>query len=349
MIYGDSSRNLQRLAWLDIARGVGIILVVAGHVERGLVASGIATGSAWSIFDVGLYTFHMPLFMLLAGMNVNQSLGKGKSCFIRSKINSVLLPYVIWSLIQGSLLVILSGSTNNATTWIDVLSIGWKPISPFWFLYALFLYFCIAAISSNKIVLLAFGVSGIILADSLEPGSFANLLCHHLLFFVIGVAAGDFIKNWNPSRPAIVILTGVLGYYLGWQVLASGKTAYTSLSAIPCALMGSIVVLATARMVDKSAFYLEWIGLRSMPIYVMHIIAASGSRVVLEKLGITTDVWVFFVVGVVSGVGFPLLAYTIMIKLGVSPLFGLSDRPKKVDTRQIKTASRTNDNHISMN
>lgn len=45
----------ERLAWLDAAKGLGIILVVAGHVwTRG------ATRDA-------IYAFHMPLFFLLAG------------------------------------------------------------------------------------------------------------------------------------------------------------------------------------------------------------------------------------------------------------------------------------------
>ncbi len=45
----------QRLAWLDAAKGLGIILVVIGHVwTRGPVRDAI-------------YAFHMPLFFLLAG------------------------------------------------------------------------------------------------------------------------------------------------------------------------------------------------------------------------------------------------------------------------------------------
>lgn len=45
----------QRLAWLDTAKGLGIVLVVTGHVwTRGEVRDAI-------------YAFHMPLFFLLAG------------------------------------------------------------------------------------------------------------------------------------------------------------------------------------------------------------------------------------------------------------------------------------------
>lgn len=331
--------NSQRLAWLDIARGIGIILVVAGHVERGLVSSNIAKSDVWSVLDLGIYTFHMPLFMLLAGLNVTTSLKKGKSSFLVSKIRSVILPYLIWSIIQGSLLIIFAGSTNNSMGLVDLFSIGWKPISPFWFLYALFVYFCIVTVTIDRYILILMGLCSIILADSFDPGSFVNLLCHHFLFFVIGATAGDWIKAWSPSRPTLILLAGMAGYFIGWQILAPDKTAYSSVTALPCAIMGMVVVLAIARMLDRSAPYLEWIGQRSMPIYVMHIIAASGSRIVLQKFGLTAEAPVYFLVGLASGVAFPLIAFTIMTKFGVTPIFGLGDRPKPVGRAQEHTAS----------
>jgi hypothetical protein len=60
----DGELSGRRIEWLDLARGIGVTLVVAGHAERGLVAAMIAKGSAWHLFDLGLYTFHMPLFGL---------------------------------------------------------------------------------------------------------------------------------------------------------------------------------------------------------------------------------------------------------------------------------------------
>ena len=46
----------QRLDWVDVARGIGIIAVVVGHVwTRGPLRD-------------AMYSFHMPLFFLLSGM-----------------------------------------------------------------------------------------------------------------------------------------------------------------------------------------------------------------------------------------------------------------------------------------
>lgn len=56
----------ERLAWLDIAKGIGIVLVVTGHVLLGSDAA-YAQPIANAIF-----AFHMPLFFLLAGLTLKR-------------------------------------------------------------------------------------------------------------------------------------------------------------------------------------------------------------------------------------------------------------------------------------
>lgn len=47
----------------DIAKGLGIIMVVFGHAERGLSISGMPTHfSLMGFIDYTIYTFHMPFF-----------------------------------------------------------------------------------------------------------------------------------------------------------------------------------------------------------------------------------------------------------------------------------------------
>ena len=68
-----------RIAWIDAARGIGIVLVVIGHVEGGLIDAGIQSGASWAWPSYGLYTFHMPLFFFLAGLNVPGSLARARA------------------------------------------------------------------------------------------------------------------------------------------------------------------------------------------------------------------------------------------------------------------------------
>jgi fucose 4-O-acetylase-like acetyltransferase len=91
-----------RNTFLDCTRGLGICLVVFGHVQRGLSDAHLLPANyPFERIDFTLYTFHMPLFFLLAGLYVWPALDKGRIPFIRSKFMAIVVPYFVWSIIQG--------------------------------------------------------------------------------------------------------------------------------------------------------------------------------------------------------------------------------------------------------
>ena len=67
----------QRNQWVDYAKAIGIILVVYGHVARGLIAAGLPMNQTWyTLVDSIIYSFHMPLFFFLSGLFFYDSLTK---------------------------------------------------------------------------------------------------------------------------------------------------------------------------------------------------------------------------------------------------------------------------------
>lgn len=86
---------------LDIAKGLGIGLVVLGH-------SGFALANKGWLFRV-IFSFHMPLFFVLAGVFVRRETAFGP--FLRSRAHTLLKPYAIvltlwgtWNLVEGCFL-----------------------------------------------------------------------------------------------------------------------------------------------------------------------------------------------------------------------------------------------------
>ncbi len=56
-----------RTDWVDYAKGIGILLVVYGHVARGLFNANIDMPTAfYHMADSVVYSFHMPLFFFLS-------------------------------------------------------------------------------------------------------------------------------------------------------------------------------------------------------------------------------------------------------------------------------------------
>ncbi|EPJ4139137.1 acyltransferase family protein [Klebsiella pneumoniae] len=72
-----------RETWVDYAKGIGIILVVFGHANRGLYSSGIyISPEIYHYLDNVIYSFHMPLFFFLSGLFFVSSIKTGlRRCF----------------------------------------------------------------------------------------------------------------------------------------------------------------------------------------------------------------------------------------------------------------------------
>jgi fucose 4-O-acetylase-like acetyltransferase len=132
---------MNRIKWLDSARGLGIILVVIGHALGGLIDSKLgANQDVFRQLFFAIYTFHMPLFFLLSGLMVTKRLEKGQGIFLRGLIPSIIWPYFLWSVIQFSIIYALGSLVNRPAEsyWPVILSLPWSTVSQFWFLYALF-------------------------------------------------------------------------------------------------------------------------------------------------------------------------------------------------------------------
>ena len=83
-----------RIEYIDIAKGIGIILVVAGHV----VFNDRYPMPDASIIANFLFSFHMPLFFVLAGLCIKDTKVLNSEVFLKLVVR-YLVPFIIWSLI----------------------------------------------------------------------------------------------------------------------------------------------------------------------------------------------------------------------------------------------------------
>lgn len=79
-----------RVDWVDLLKGLAILLVVMGHMPYDACSMALKTG---------IYSFHMPLFFVLAGYAAALSMSRSTSplAFFRKRLISVFLPYLCWS------------------------------------------------------------------------------------------------------------------------------------------------------------------------------------------------------------------------------------------------------------
>ncbi|MBU0813227.1 MAG: acyltransferase [Gammaproteobacteria bacterium] len=335
----------ERNAWVDYAKAIGIILVVYGHVARGVFNAGLPMDQdEYLLVDSVIYSFHMPLFFFLSGLFFYDSLVKrGKAGLIINKVDTIIYLFIVWSLLQGLIEVVLSNYTNGDVTLGQVFSLLWSPRAQFWFLYALFLVFVVCSFVYAKAsrryflpLLLVFGVLYVLSRD-LAVGSVGKFIFGNAVFFALGIWFNEIKAYFLARHVPLTLLLGasfVAGQYLfhvtfglSWEV---GGWPVLSLATVSILFVVALSMwLGRLRMA-----WLLFIGASSMTIYLMHILAGSGVRVILGSFMGIDSIAVHLIVGTLVGLAAPLLAQMIIKKYD---LYFLLAPPKSFSATRLRT------------
>ncbi|WP_439814839.1 acyltransferase family protein [Zavarzinia sp. CC-PAN008] len=322
--------NARRLIWVDVGRGMGIILVVYYHALSGLVDASLVDGRAvvlWTEYLLG--AFMMPMFFLLAGMALEPSLAKGTQKFLTARAWTIVYPYFLWSLIQGGLVLLFNRSVNNPGSVSDLLSIGWAPIGQFWFLYALAVCHLMGVLLRRQAVLLwAVVVIGYPVWTLFPVDHIVGQTAEGLSFYALGMLIGPRILNWSPRpREGWLLFGGILALFVAYAVptgMAYGLTM-SRMIVLPMALLGLAWFVLLSKLIQGPlAHGLAWFGERSMTIYVLHILATSGLRILMTAGGIALEPVPYVIATTAAGLLLPAIAHVVLERLGVLHLAGFA-------------------------
>ncbi|RKU04546.1 acyltransferase [Burkholderia sp. Nafp2/4-1b] len=343
---------------LDVARGAGIILVVYGHVLRGVVSADLVPAGAadavlaWN--DYVIYTFHMPLFFFLSGLHVCSSLRRAPQGFLWSKLRTIAYPYLVWSIAQGAMQIAMaSHGTNHPFTLNDLLAIGWRPFAQFWFLYALML--CMIGIRAFATAmpgltrapmparaagwLAGCAALGLLLGAATRWGILSITLMN-APFFVAGVLAAHALPGWLERHCGPTACAATATAFVAAVVVAHDHGSATSIWALPAAFAGIALALQLAHRYASQPARAGWlaaIGCASMPIYLTHIFAMAAVRIVLMRAGITS-VAVHLVLGTLAGVAIPMVVYRGALRTGLARVAGFPSWPGHDTAVRTRTA-----------
>lgn len=310
----------ERNAWVDYAKAIGIILVVYGHVARGIFNAGLPMDEErYVLVDSIIYSFHMPLFFFLSGSFFYDSLQRrGKTGLIVTKIDTIVYPFVLWSLLQGTIEVALSNHLNGDISMSLVLSsLLWSPRAQFWFLYALFLIFVVCTLVYAWAgrrhflpILLAFAGLYVFREELPENGAI-QFIAANGVFFALGVWVNEFRDGLEARCVPLVFVFGGLSV-LG-QYLFHGPLGLTwEVGGLPVLMLATVsIFFMVALSMWLGRFDLHWLlflGASSMTIYLLHILAGSGARVIMSALLGIDSIVVHLLLGTLVGLGCPLVA-----------------------------------------
>lgn len=198
--------NKDREKVLDIAKGLGIILVVLGHSIQ--FGSGSDYANKTLFFSnpvfIAIYSFHMTLFCSISGYLFSKSIRiHSHKKIVKEKFNRLVVPIFFWTLLYS--IYLMAASIIRDGTGICMKSFIKLFVNNFfssqWFLWAMF-YFSIMVVFVN-----------FIFKDSI----FAYILIYLLLFFVKLNGNDYFVNSYISNFPAFIIA------YLYGKKHAEGK------------------------------------------------------------------------------------------------------------------------------
>jgi fucose 4-O-acetylase-like acetyltransferase len=315
-----------RIDWVDAAKGFGIILVVLGHVIRGLVNSHVWMWTPTSFFiDGWIYAFHMPLFFFLSGLFLVRSTEKRWLIFVTEKLRTLAYPYFVWSVITLLIKTPLSGITNRPDGLSDFSLILYKPVEQYWFLYVLF------ALSLSIAGLLRLGVRpwavlalSIIIYPGILPISEYGWVVLAMastcaIYVALGVVVGwrkdlGTISSLPPGRLGFAVLAGLMVSSLGGVPGLPYRYAFEPFLAI--AGTSAIVALAVLADTTKLGVGVRLLGRYSLEIYVAHTIASAAVRIALQKFAHVTALAPHLILGTLVGLYLPIAIAIIFDRIG---------------------------------
>ncbi len=311
-----------RTDWVDYAKAIGIILVVYGHVARGLFNVGIdISEDLYQLADSIVYSFHMPLFFFLSGLFFYHSFVKrGGFGLAFNKIDTIVYPYLLWSLLQGGIEVIFSNYTSGSVSILDILKV-WEPRAQFWFLYALFFVFLSAifvySCVSEKYTIIVLLLSGVLYITQtkfpyIQILAFIN---DNFVFFVLGIVFVKY-KIDEMFSPLVVLLVSMVAFVIAqylFHIFFDKTYIDKGLGSLLLSCISILFVVFLSITLSKcTGRFFASLGAASMAIYLMHILAGSGIRIVLSKVFGVESFAIHLFAGCLFGLLLPLLAFQII-------------------------------------
>lgn len=292
----------KREEWVDCVKVAACVLVVLGHFFQSMTKAGIvAEGTLWKWFDQMIYCFHVQLFFICSGYlyqrnNQIQTIDAWRGHILKKAV--VLgIPYAAFSVITWVIKNAFSSDVNSrAAGLFKVLFV--EPLSPYWYLYTLFLCFAVTPtikrgsmmvfIPAIALVSKIFVVSGAATAMDV-PYMLRNLMGNEI-WFVAGMLleAFSFKKLISDRRcKAAGCLGGTAFLLMDFAVFWTGKTGRWEeffLGILAC----FSIVMAAAGFCEKNRGESIWeMGRKYIfPVFLMHTIFAAGVRILLLKIGI---------------------------------------------------------------
>jgi fucose 4-O-acetylase-like acetyltransferase len=334
----------QRLGYIETARGIACILVVAYHVVGNNSTNGLQLPrDHWLALLNALFgDLRMPLFSFISGFIFAPAVRsamewKGK---VRSKARRLLIP-----LVAVSTLHFLLQSRFATGSDLQMWQIYFLPYEHFWFLQATFILMLVTLTGSLFLpggnfaryapIAGLIGALVYIFVTRWRPDVFSGSKVFYLApYFFTGLA----FRYWYPVDGTNPLAKPVARFWVTLAAVALFMIDFVKITgivgpgdlaqAIGVAVgMGMCLLIVSWRPNWRFA---EWMGGKSYAIFLFHVFFTAGSRIALAKIWSGAPLLLFVAAGIAAGLTGPIILDEILMRSRITALLflGLDLRPR---------------------
>ncbi|KAB3659168.1 acyltransferase, partial [Phocaeicola vulgatus] len=292
-----------RNQFVDIMRGIAMLLVVLGHSMTGCTVDSQRS----FLFNI-IWSLQMPLFILISGYVTKYSRpisdGKGLWKYVKRRTVAYMLPWAVWSFV-------VRGIIFGENGFLNVKHLLWNMDSGYWFLATIWTISMIFGIASfiaerlgkesvlkNQIGLLGCYLAGMVLLVGvgaiLGLSFFAiKLTLYYMPFYYAGFLYGQFDDRMKESEIGKKIIDSVVAIcfvvwlfvILRFSLYEMSDGGFAIILRAATSLAGCIAVCGLCRGIFSSKMGTSCMGRRALVGSVSHALSASQ----LDQVGQSAD------------------------------------------------------------
>lgn len=265
---------MERDPRIDSLKGVLIVLVVFGHLLAPFIRQ---SHSARMVCGV-IYLFHMPLFVIVAGIFAKQTFGRGD---VNKLLERILLPLAVFQVLYLSAVYIAKGSLTGPF---------WQPYWILWFLLSLAIWrLSLPLMLLLKAPLLMLTVTAVVAGyvDAIGYPLSLSRTIYFAPFFLFGFLHGHQAISWAASNRSvatvcfvIAIALTVIGSNVGMShSLLYGSMGYSltephfiepGVQRVLVMALSLIAAISFAGLLPSNWKPSVYLGQRSLTVFLLH-------------------------------------------------------------------------------
>jgi fucose 4-O-acetylase-like acetyltransferase len=319
---------IKRVGYVDIAKGIGIILVVMGHNDFALISPFV---------HKLIYSFHMPMFFFMSGMFFKPDVPF--LSFIRQRFHRVLKPFFVMilliyfaSLSFSKVSLVMASRRLLKAMYASGQYLDWVQLwfLPHLFVVSLFAYLFIRALRHQRLfkvrwlMLVLVYVVGVLGINVFSPFEFSllgkDLSLYGLPFSIDIVLVSSFFfilayeLNQHPYTSVLesrwlLFICGALLVFLVWYFPYRIDFNIRQFDSLPIntleSLLGILFILAISRQLERISalsYIFSYIGQASLIILIFQVPIQDywGQKLLAVTDNLAFSYWLSFLAGVIG-------------------------------------------------